>query len=134
MASESAESDHANPFRSFVERLLEERRAEQSDFLKCFRMKKREKFCGRVEAASPIETLEPIGDFIDRWWIETRGGKHFAKGVAIGPGGDAAPEGGLQRCGAAAHEGIENHLARLGKLLDEIGGESGLEAGAVGNS
>ena len=76
-------------------------------------MEKREKFCGRVEGGIPIETLEPIGDCIDGWWIESRGGKHFAKRVAIGPGGDAASQGSLQRCGAAAHEGIENHLARL---------------------
>ena len=48
-------------------------------------MEKREKFCGCVEGGIPIETLEPIGDCIDGWWIESRGGKHFAKRVAIAP-------------------------------------------------
>jgi len=48
VAGESAESDHANPFRSFVERLLEERRAEQSDFLNAWKLRMRFYICALV--------------------------------------------------------------------------------------
>jgi len=133
VAGQSGKGDHADPRGDSVRWLVEECGAEEADFPKGIRVEKGEKFRGRVEGAIPIETLEPIDDFIDGWWIESRGGKHFAKRVGIGSGGDASPQGGLERRGAAPHERIKNDLARLGKLLDEIGGERGLEAGAVGN-
>jgi len=96
-------------------------------------MEKGEKFVRDVDVLFPIEVIEPCGDFVDGWRIESGSGEHCREWVGIGTSGDATPQGGLERRSAATHERIENDFAGLREIFDEMPCERGLEASTVGN-
>jgi hypothetical protein len=113
--------------------MLEEGGAEEADFPERLGMEKRQQAGRGFDFLIPIEEFEPFGDFPDGRRIEPGCGKHFAEGVGIRACGGAPAQGGLEWRGATAHEGVENGFAGLREIFDEVCGEGGLEAGAVGD-
>ena len=96
-------------------------------------MEKGEEFGRGVDVPFPIKFRETFGDFLEGGRIESGCGEHSGERVGIGTCGDASPQGGLERRGAATHERIENDFAGLREIFNEVRGERGLEAGAVGD-
>ena len=106
---------------------------ERTDFAKRFGMVERQQVFGEFVMVGQIDFAEARFDLREGRRVETGLREGEAERVDVVTERNAAQQRGLNRCGAAAHEGIVNYVARLRQAFDEKARELRFEAGAIGN-
>lgn len=137
MAGKAVEGDHANPVVDGIEGVLlalgEEIFFERAEFLQGFGMIKNEEVFGKFGGVLQVDLGEARGDLVKCGWIEAWADEDTAEGIGVRAEGDTTGEGGFKRSGAAAHEGVMDDVAGVGKSIDKEARELGFEAGAIGD-
>jgi len=78
-----------------------------------------------------INLLQSFFKLLDPGRTQPRARQHFAQGVDIATERNAAQQGRLDGCRAAAHKRIVNGVASPGQPFDEEFGKLGFETGAI---